>query len=609
MTAPEQHPCDPFTGDGEMRALGRATDWAATPLGPVEYWPATLRTTVRTCLESPFPINLWCGPELVLVYNDAYRHVLGSKHPGALGRRGSEVWAEIWDEIAPLFAQIRAGGPSVYADNAPFVVERAGEPGGERRSEEPNAWFTFALSAVRDGEGDIVAFLNIVSETTGRLLAERVMEAARAEDEHARAEAEKANRAKSEFLATMSHEIRTPLNAIIGYTDLLELGIAGPVTEGQKSQLERVRTSSEHLLQLIEDILDLAKVEAGRMDVEPARVLAVDTIAAAVALVSPQAEKSGIRIEDPCADKTVTAYVGDEDRVRQILANLLSNAVKFTAPGGEIRVTCGTSHAPGVDVDTSEEEPLTYIRVTDTGIGIAPEEMETIFQPFTQIERGHTRTRGGTGLGLTISRHLARLMGGDLMVESQPGAGSTFTLWLPSEAALGPPLEAAILEQTREDGPRHLAAVGEVLLAQIPAVLEQFRERLRRDARIPMAAELTEADLEDHATPFLADIAQALVVLESSQVAPERLLQDGSEIQRVVAELHGKQRAQLGWTAEAHGREWEILREVIGAAVRTALPGSDVEGALGLLGRFLERAELISQRSLRHANTAGTARE
>ncbi|MBA4157862.1 MAG: hypothetical protein H0X65_10355 [Gemmatimonadetes bacterium] len=157
---------------------------------------------------------------------------------------------------------------------------------------------------------------------------------------------------------------------------------------------------------------------------------------------------------------------------------------------------------------------------------------------------------------------------------------------------------------------RHLAAVGEALLAQIPAVLEQFRERLRWDARIPMAAELAEADLEDHATTFLADIAQALVVLESSQVAPERLLQDGSEIQRVVAELHGKQRAQLGWTAEAHGREWEILREEVDAAVRKALPrGSAVGGALGLLGRFLERAELISQRSLRHANTAGMARE
>jgi signal transduction histidine kinase len=165
------------------------------------------------------------------------------------------------------------------------------------------------------------------------------------------------------------------------------LGIAGPVTEGQKAQLERVRASSQHLLGLIENVLDLAKVEAGRMDVEYEHVLAVNTIAAALALVGPQAAKRGIQIDEPCADDTSTVYVGDQDRVRQILANLLSNAAKFTPTGGDIRVTCGTSQVPRMDVETSEEGPLTYIRVRDTGIGIAPEEMETIFRPFTQVER------------------------------------------------------------------------------------------------------------------------------------------------------------------------------------------------------------------------------
>jgi signal transduction histidine kinase len=168
-----------FAGEGEMRARCRALDWAATPLGPVEQWPAVLRWTVRTAMDSPFPINLWCGPERVLIYNDGYRHVLGAKHPAALGRAGSVVWAEIWDEIAPMFQRIAAGGPPAYADDAPFVVERAPGEGPAAAPGEPNAWFTFALSPVRDDDGAVVAFLNVVSETTGRLLAERKLEAER----------------------------------------------------------------------------------------------------------------------------------------------------------------------------------------------------------------------------------------------------------------------------------------------------------------------------------------------------------------------------------------------------------------------------------------------
>lgn len=173
-----------FPGESEMAARCRALDWAATPLGPVEGWPAALRWAVRTVLEAPFPVNLWCGPERVLIYNDGYRHVLGSKHPASLGRPGSEVWSEIWGEIAPMFTQIRAGGPAVYADDAPFVIERAGTSAPE---EGPNAWFTFSLSPVRDDAGEVVAFLNIVSETTGRILAERATEAARREAEAAEA--------------------------------------------------------------------------------------------------------------------------------------------------------------------------------------------------------------------------------------------------------------------------------------------------------------------------------------------------------------------------------------------------------------------------------------
>ena len=184
-----------FGAPGEMAARCRDLDWAATPLGPVERWPAALRTIVRTALESPFPINLWCGPELVLIYNDGYRHVLGAKHPQALGRSGREVWAEIWGDIAPMFESIRAGEGSVYADDAPFVVRRGGV--------DEDAFFTFALSAVRDEAGEIVAFLNVVSETTGRLAAEREAQAARAAAERAEARLREVFAQAPAFLAVL----------------------------------------------------------------------------------------------------------------------------------------------------------------------------------------------------------------------------------------------------------------------------------------------------------------------------------------------------------------------------------------------------------------------
>ena len=166
-----------FPGDGEMAARCRAVDWSATPLGPVADWPPALRVAVRTAMESPFPINLWCGDEKVLVYNDAYRVVLGSKHPRALGRPGREVWAEIWSDLEPMFAAVQRG-ERVYAEDGHFLMERADGPADD-------AWFTYALSPVREEDGEIVAYFNPASETTGRVLADRATRDARAEAERA----------------------------------------------------------------------------------------------------------------------------------------------------------------------------------------------------------------------------------------------------------------------------------------------------------------------------------------------------------------------------------------------------------------------------------------
>src|SRR4051812_43887788 len=148
-----------FPGDSEMAVRCREFDWASTSLGAPSEWDPALRVAVRAALESPFAINLWCGSDLTLVYNDAYVAVLGAKHPHALGQPGSKVWAEIWSEIAPIFHRIREGGPAAYAEDARFLMERTSGPPGE-------AWFTFSVSPVRNDDSDIVAFLNIAAETT-----------------------------------------------------------------------------------------------------------------------------------------------------------------------------------------------------------------------------------------------------------------------------------------------------------------------------------------------------------------------------------------------------------------------------------------------------------
>jgi PAS domain S-box-containing protein len=250
----------------------------------------------------------------------------------------------------------------------------------------------------------------------------REAQESRARADEARVRADEANRAKSEFLAAMSHELRTPLNAIGGYAELLEMGISGPITGEQHEQLERIRRSQQHLLGIINDLLNFSRIEAGQVEYHFAEVPIVDVVEAVGHMIAPQAHARGLRFEGICALQGAVVWT-DRGKVEQILLNLLSNAVKFTPAGGEVVLVC--------DRATGDYVELT---VRDTGIGIAPDQLERVFEPFIQVGRSLTSMSEGTGLGLAISRDLARALGGDIRVESALGKGSAFTLVLPQRA-------------------------------------------------------------------------------------------------------------------------------------------------------------------------------
>ena len=339
------------------------------------------------------------------------------------------------DAAIPIAEATRTGEP-VIVESVEGWAARYG-PASYRPPRAGNAaWAAFPLGAdatrgallwTFDDAHAVNADERSLMATVSRLCTQALERAWLFEGEQrARQEAEAANRAKSDFLATMSHELRTPINAALGYAELMALGIRGPVTDAQQEDLVRLRRSQHRLLNLVNDVLSFARIESGRIEYRTADVRLDEVLAGAESLVAPLLGAKGLVYEYRPADVGVVVRA-DRERLEQILVNLLSNAVKFTDAGGRVTVSAEAG------------ERVARVRVSDSGRGIPADKLEAIFEPFVQVEQGLTRSAEGTGLGLAISREMARAMGSDLTAASTVGVGSTFTLTLPRSGARATP--------------------------------------------------------------------------------------------------------------------------------------------------------------------------
>jgi signal transduction histidine kinase len=288
------------------------------------------------------------------------------------------------------------------------------DEGWRLRKDGTRFWANVIITTLRNEAGKVVGFAKVTRDLTERRAAEERAIA----DARRIAEVEVADHAKSQFLAAMSHELRTPLNAIGGYAELIELGIAGLITEQQRAYLSRIRGSQQHLLGIISDLLNYSRIEAGQMTYDVVTIPVHTVVESVLPLLEPQAAAKGIVLKRGPCPEGLTA-LADRTKTEQIVLNLLSNAVKFTPAGGRVTVWC------------AESADTVFIAVRDTGPGVPADKQAAIFEPFVQLGRSLTSPHEGTGLGLAISRDLARAMGGDVSVESADGTGSTFTLTLP----------------------------------------------------------------------------------------------------------------------------------------------------------------------------------
>jgi signal transduction histidine kinase len=366
-----------------------------------------------------------------------------------LGFTDLEEGRRRWREFSAIFQLFTLEGAELPPEQWPLARVRRGEPlnGLELRvrrvGEDWERIFSYAGTVAGYAGEKTLAFMTMRDITAQKQaeMALRVLNQTlrlevtdRTEElQSALVRAEAADRLKSAFLATMSHELRTPLNSIIGFTGIILQGLAGPLNAEQTKQLGMVRASARHLLELINDVLDISKIEAGQLEVRLEPFNLPESIQRVTALVRPMAEKKGLTLTVHLAPEFGN-ITSDRRRVEQILLNLLNNAIKFTEQGG---VTLTVDELPaGATGAHPIAGPAMRFRVADTGIGIKPADIAVLFQPFRQLDAGISRQHEGTGLGLAICRKLAALLGGDISVTSEWSKGSEFTVIIPGEKSV-----------------------------------------------------------------------------------------------------------------------------------------------------------------------------
>lgn len=359
------------------------------------------------------------GPMHVFdLVNEAYYNLVG--HRDLIGQSVWNALPEVKDQgFEMLLDSVLQTGVPFVGRETPLRVRRT--PDGSLEERFVDFTYTPLIESSGGPAGVIAHGSDVTDHVIQRREVERLLresEEARAAVDAARRAAVEANRAKAHFLATMSHELRTPLNTIGGYVDLLDMGLRGPVTEAQRADLARIKRSQQILLSHINDILSFARLEAQQVRLHIADVPVLPLLADVADLLGPQLREQGLTLETPVAPSAL-ALRADRERLQHVLINLVSNAAKFTDAPGDITLSA------------FERDDRAYISVRDTGVGIASDQLETVFDPFVRLDPKLKKEQGGTGLGLSISRALVRAMSGELSVESTLGVGSTFTVCLP----------------------------------------------------------------------------------------------------------------------------------------------------------------------------------